>query len=469
VISEGPTRLPTIVGRYELGDEIGAGGMATVHFGRVLGHAGFTRPVAIKRLHPHLARDPAFVAAFVEEARLAARIFHPNVIATIDVISTDGELLLVMEYVAGRSLSELLRAGQDRRENLPIAGVVAVMTDVLAGLHAIHEATDEAGVRLGLVHRDISPQNVMVGLDGRSRVLDFGIAKATERRARERTRTGVIKGKLGYLSPEQFDGKVTPRSDIYAAAVVIWEALAGRRLFEGETDGEIIHRVLSGAIEPPSRYRADVPRVLDDVVLRALNMDPAARFGSGQEMAGALQECTARASASEVAEWVRREGAGDASCTSRSNRSSSVDEIDRQPVGVPVSEPSRLRAVDEPRSRSVGAGRGLPLVVAVGGIIAGLVGARLVVHSHAPAAASTARPTPQSVAVAPEQNPPPTGPIPRLEDAPVAETTASAGTKTLPLSASMASAAGRRASLAPRAQSSSTQRSKILSVLDTRQ
>ncbi len=301
-----PLTRPIVGGRYELCDEIGVGGMATVHFGRILGDGGFTRPVAIKRLHPHLARDPAFVAAFVDEAHLAVRISHPNVVSTLDVVLAEGELLLIMEYVDGASLSHLLQVEASRCELAAIPRVVAVMVGALGGLQAAHEAVDEKGAALGLVHRDVSPQNIMVGTDGRARMLDFGVAKATGRRARERTRTGVIKGKLGYVAPEQFDGTVTHRSDIYAAAVVLWEALAGRRLFDGDTDGEIIHRVLTGKIDPPSVHRQDISAELDAVVLRALSMEPAQRFGSAAEMATALRAAMEPASMLDVAGWVQR-------------------------------------------------------------------------------------------------------------------------------------------------------------------
>jgi serine/threonine protein kinase len=297
-----------VVGRYELGAEIGVGGLATVHIGRILGDVGFSRPVAIKRLHPHLARDPAFVAGFVDEAHLAVRISHPNVVATLDVISAEGELLLVMEYVAGASLSHLLRAGGSGDELAHVACVAAVMVDALAGLQAAHDAVDENGKSLGLVHRDVSPQNIMVGFDGRARMLDFGVAKATGRKARERTRTGVIKGKLGYVAPEQFDGTVSRQSDIYAAAVVLWEAVAGRRLFDGDTDGEIIHRVLSGRVDAPSVHRPGLSPELDALVLRGLSMEPSARFVTAEEMATALRRAVQPASALEVAEWVKRLG-----------------------------------------------------------------------------------------------------------------------------------------------------------------
>ena len=182
-----------IIGRYVLYDEMAAGGMATVHYGRLLGPVGFSRTVAIKRLRPQFARDQEFVAMFVDEARLAARIRHPNVVPTLDVVATDGELYLVMDYVQGESLSRLLRASR-AKGSIPTDVVSAIFCGALHGLHAAHEATDEHGKPLGLVHRDVSPQNILVGVEGIPRVLDFGVAMAAGRA--QATGQGRIKGKL---------------------------------------------------------------------------------------------------------------------------------------------------------------------------------------------------------------------------------------------------------------------------------
>src|SRR5579859_759387 len=221
------------IGRYVLFDEIAAGGMATVHFGRQSGAAGFSRTVAIKRLHPNLAKDPEFVAMFLDEARLVARIRHPNVVPTLDVVATEGEVFVVMEYVHGESLakirSAMLKAGRVADPRI----VSAIMSSVLHGLHAAHEAKSEIGQPLNIVHRDVSPQNVLVGIEGTARVLDFGVAKAIGRV--QTTREGQIKGKLAYMPPEQLHGgRVTRQADVYAAAVVTWETLTGARLFAGE-------------------------------------------------------------------------------------------------------------------------------------------------------------------------------------------------------------------------------------------
>ena len=196
---------PLLVDRYAIYDAIASGGMATVHLGRLIGTAGFLRTVAIKRLHSQFAHDADFTAMFLDEARLASRIQHPNVVSTLDVVMNDNELLLVMEYVRGESLSRLIRRARDRGVPLPPRVVVAIMSGALHGLHAAHEAVDEKGALLGLVHRDMSPQNVLVGTDGVARVLDFGVAKAAGRV--HTTRDGDIKGKVLYMPPEQLSAE----------------------------------------------------------------------------------------------------------------------------------------------------------------------------------------------------------------------------------------------------------------------
>jgi serine/threonine protein kinase len=300
-----------IVGRYALYGVLASGGMATVHFGRLIGPVGFSRTVAIKRLHAQFASDPEFVAMFLDEARLAARIRHPNVVPTLDVVATAGELFLVMEYVPGESMARLVRAARTRGDIMPPSITVAIMVGVLSGLHAAHEAKNERGAPLGIVHRDVSPQNVLVGADGQARVLDFGVAKAAGRV--QTTREGQLKGKLAYMAPEQLRGEMCSRkTDIYAAAVVLWEALTGERLFRADNEGAVIAKVLSDSVEPPSRVptpaldptmRLTVER-LDGIVMRGLARDPAARFETAREMALALERALAPATPSQVSEWV---------------------------------------------------------------------------------------------------------------------------------------------------------------------
>ena len=298
------------LGRYALYGEIAAGGMATVHLARLLGSVGFARTVAIKRLHPHLAKDPDFVAMFLEEARLAARVRHPNVVATLDVVSEDNELFLVMEYVAGESLSRLVRKSREAGKRVPPRYAIGIMCAALEGLHAAHDATSERGAALGIVHRDISPQNIHVGLDGVARVLDFGIAKATNRVIE--TRTDQIKGKVAYMSPEQLaKGHIDRRADVYSAAVVLWEALTGRRLFKADDIAALVYSIINEEIDPPSKYDPSLPAGIDAVVMRGLDRDANNRFASAREMAVALERTIAPAPAREIAAWMK-EVAGDA-------------------------------------------------------------------------------------------------------------------------------------------------------------
>jgi hypothetical protein len=285
-MTEGSVR---VVGRYAMHGEIAAGGMATVHLGRLLGPVGFAKTVAIKRLHPQFAKDPEFVAMFLDEARLAARIQHPNVVSTLDVVSQDGELFLVMEYIEGESLARLIRGVRANGTRLPPTLVGSVMSAALYGLHAAHEAKGPDGAPLGIIHRDISPQNIHIGLDGVSRVLDFGVAKATNRA--QITREGQLKGKLPYMAPEQImEDDFDRRVDVYAAGVVLWEALCAKRLFDGENEGKILKKIISTEVVPPSSIVPGLSPHVDAIVLRALAKDPSQRFATAWELAVAIEE-----------------------------------------------------------------------------------------------------------------------------------------------------------------------------------
>jgi serine/threonine protein kinase len=293
---------PFQLGRYALHAELAAGGMAVVYLARQTGPVGFGKTVAVKRLHPHLARDPYFAAMFLDEARLAARVQHPNVVPILDVVSTESELFLVLEYVRGETLSGVLRALRKKNEKMPVPVAAAVVVGLLTGLHAAHEARDELGKPLNIVHRDVSPQNLMVGADGVARVLDFGVAKAATRL--QTTREGQLKGKIPYMSPEQLTGEVTARSDVYSAGIVLWEALTGQRLFRGETEAQILNLVVTMDAPAPSTLNPAVPPELDAVVLKALTRDPASRFTTARDMAAAMEAATPIASPMKVAEWV---------------------------------------------------------------------------------------------------------------------------------------------------------------------
>jgi eukaryotic-like serine/threonine-protein kinase len=294
-----------VIGRYAIYGEIAAGGMATVHYGRLVGPVGFSRTVAIKRLHAHFAKDPEFAAMFLDEARLAARIRHPNVVQTLDVVALDGELFLVMDYVQGESLVRLVRATAAAAQTFPLDVLSGILCGALHGLHAAHEAKAEHGEPLGIVHRDVSPQNVLVCSDGVPRVLDFGVAKAAGRV--QTTREGQLKGKLAYMSPEQIRSEtVDRRTDVYAMGVVLWETLTLKRLFSGDGEGAVIQKVLEGVRQAPSALAPHVPKSVDEVVLRALEQDPAKRFQTAREMALALEAGVPMASSTRIADWVER-------------------------------------------------------------------------------------------------------------------------------------------------------------------
>jgi len=295
---------PLIVSRYAIYDRIAAGGMATVHLGRLIAEGGFSRTVAIKRLHAHLALDPDFVSMFLDEARLAARIRHPNVVQTLDVVVADGEVFLVMEYVEGESLACLMRILTTGGEAVPPSHATALLAPVLHGLHAAHEAKTDQGEPLTMVHRDVSPQNVLVGTDGVPRVLDFGVAKALGQS--HATRDGEIKGKLGYMSPEQIEGRpIDRRTDVFAASVVLWEALTGRRLFKAENDAQVMRMVIQEPSPPPSRFAPDVSPELDAIILCGLSKDPRYRFSTAEQMADALEETAPPIPTRKLATWVQ--------------------------------------------------------------------------------------------------------------------------------------------------------------------
>ncbi|HSN96833.1 MAG TPA: serine/threonine-protein kinase, partial [Candidatus Nanopelagicales bacterium] len=285
-------------GRYETLRPIASGGMATVYLGRALGGGGFERAVAIKVLHPHVAAEPEFVAMFLDEARLAAQIHHPNVVATLDLV--EDPLFLVMEYIEGPSLYGLMRACKKHRQPFPISIALRIFLDALAGLHAAHDLVGPGGQPLNLVHRDVSPQNVLVGSDGISRITDFGVARAESRISS--TRGGALKGKLGYMSPEQIKAKpVDRRSDVYAAGAVLYEMLTGERLFQADNEAALISNILSGPEHGPRAIATAVPEALDAACLRSLASNASDRYPSAAAFAEAIERAIAQSPGCSIA------------------------------------------------------------------------------------------------------------------------------------------------------------------------
>jgi serine/threonine-protein kinase len=293
--------------RFELIAELASGGMATVYLARLGGVAGFQRFVAIKRLHPHLAREPEFVDMFLDEARLAARIHHPNVVPIVEIGESDQGYYLVMEYVEGDTAARLMARSAQDNGRLPPSVALRIVLDALTGLHAAHELLDDDRKPLELVHRDVSPQNILVGVDGVTRITDFGVARAASRLAT--TRSGQLKGKLAYMAPEQARGtEMDRRADVFAMGAVMWEMLAGKRLFKGEGEAETLNRVLFEPIPLLRDSDPSTPLAIEEICTRALLRDRAYRFGSAAEMADVLERAARSlhclASAREVAAYV---------------------------------------------------------------------------------------------------------------------------------------------------------------------
>ncbi len=285
------------LGRYRVVDEIGVGGMASVHLARADGPGGFQKWVAIKRIHKHLAEDDTFIRMFLDEARIAARITHPNVAQVFDLGKHADTYWIAMEYLHGEPLREVMRVIDDEQAppmNYHLAAKICA--EAAEGLHAAHELRDNDGKLLNLVHRDVTPHNLFLTYEGGIKVVDFGIAKVTGRLAS--TRAGTLKGKLAYMSPEQVRGEaVDRRTDIFALGVVLWELTTGRRLFRMDSDLETLERVQACVVPPPSSVANDFPMELEAVVMRALAKDKDQRYQTVRELSRALQQFLMRASA----------------------------------------------------------------------------------------------------------------------------------------------------------------------------
>ncbi len=280
-------------GRYELLLELASGGMATVYVGRQRGAAGFERLVAIKRMHKHLlAEEPELVVAFMEEARVASMIRHPNVVSVHDVYDHEGELFLVMDYVDGVSMAQLFKGALAKGVKVPRGVAIRVVCHALHGLQAAHEQKDLTGKQLGIVHRDATPHNILIAEDGSVRLTDFGVAKAAERAVQ--TETGVAKGKIAYMAPEQAQAKVVDRrTDVFAMGITALELLSGKRLFEGHTNVQILVALSTGQIPKFSELGLALPPELEAILGRAIELDPDKRWQTADEFAFALEHFAA--------------------------------------------------------------------------------------------------------------------------------------------------------------------------------
>jgi hypothetical protein len=322
-------------GRYEVLFRIAAGGMAEVYAARMVGEGGFEKPVALKRMLPTLAEDERFVQMFLDEGRLAAHISSPHVVQTLDLgRAEDDSLYLVMELVVGVSLSALIRAVLKKRTMFPVPVAVDLLAQAASGLHDAHEARTMYGQPLEIVHRDVSPQNILVDVSGRVRITDFGVARALERATH--TQSGEVKGKIGYFAPEQVRGKeIDRRTDVFALGIVAWETLAGRRLFSGDNPAQTLDMVMSMDIPRLDTLRSDVPPSLADAVAHALERDLSERTPTAGDFAEELRYAL-------VAAGVRPSGSSAVGALVRENGGESLMKLED---GLRAQSPSALSRV----------------------------------------------------------------------------------------------------------------------------
>ncbi|ATB37986.1 hypothetical protein CYFUS_003412 [Cystobacter fuscus] len=297
----------TPIGKYVVKSKLAEGGMAEIYLATARGPEGFEKEVVIKRVRSFLSDDEGFVRMFIQEARLASRLNHANVVQIFDFDKHEDSYYLAMEYVRGTSLWNLRKRCREKGIRIPPVLVAYIGSQVAAGLHYAHRTRSPEGETLGLVHRDVTPHNVLLSFDGAVKLTDFGIAKA----GNKLTQPGVLKGKFAYMAPEQARGEeVDARTDVFALGVVLWEMLTGGRLFDGESDVAVLRAVQESVIVPPARLNPDVPEGLDEVVCTALEREPAARYQSAGELERALAQCVLRGATSvddtDLGTFVRR-------------------------------------------------------------------------------------------------------------------------------------------------------------------
>jgi eukaryotic-like serine/threonine-protein kinase len=284
----------TDFGKYRLLRKLGTGGMAEAYLAEQPGHAGFARTVVVKRVLPHLADKPEFAAMLVHEARVAAWLQHDNIAQIYDLGHEGDTYYIAMEYVQGLDLAAVVDRADERRQSpIPLGSAARVIIDVCAGLHHAHTARDEKRQPLGLVHRDVSPENIMVTPEGTTKLIDFGVAKATL--ASHDSIIMGAKGKHAYMSPEQARSRpLDARSDQFAVGIIAWELATGQRLFRREADFLSMRAVVEDPVFPVSRVRSDAPERLDHILGKALEKDPEDRFASCEELAEELEDLARR-------------------------------------------------------------------------------------------------------------------------------------------------------------------------------
>jgi len=403
------------LGRYEIVAPLGAGGMADVWLGRSKAEHGFVRLCAVKTARADVLHDARLRAMFLREARLAASIRHANVVDVLDVGEVDDILFLAMELIDGDSLAGLLAAAED---TLPAPVALSIVVDALRGLHAAHELTDDMGAPRHLVHRDVSPQNILVGLDGVARVSDFGIAAVVAEDGDDTT--GALRGKYAYFAPEQARREALDRrSDVFAMGVVLWEALTGKRLFKGRDALDTIERVKSAAITDPREHVRDLPDAIAAVVVKALQRAPGERYASAEEMADALVDAAAtssmrlerravaaiveRLAGAKVRDLVRR------ARTTGLAADSALPRITATPTTLPVDVRAVAPAPTTPAAeRSPRTPRRIAMTVALVAVAGatGVVAARMSTSNESSASTSNAPPATGSTAVIASVAPP---------------------------------------------------------------
>ncbi len=282
------------LGRYVILKHLASGGMADVLIARADGIEGFERHVVVKRIRAEHAKDERFIEMFLDEARLAANLHHQNIVQVHDIGEADGEYFFAMEYLHGEDLRKILSAVSKSKSHMPLGYVVAIVSAAAAGLHYAHERRGGDKKPLNIVHRDVSPSNILIGYDGSVKVVDFGIAKAAMRTVE--TKSGSLKGKVSYMSPEQCKGSpIDKRSDVYALGVVLYELSTTTRLFKGENDYLVMDAIVNGKIPLPRVRRPDLPNELSTIIMHALSSDPTRRFQSADELRQALDKFAIKA------------------------------------------------------------------------------------------------------------------------------------------------------------------------------